>query len=217
MFIPMIVCVLFLVFVKVSRERNFVSIFDGFLDTRAFRRYLREETTYSGGISNLLMLNSLVVFSLFLVYINAQVFNLKFSIPVINLWGITVGAIFIYYWVKRIIAHIVGYVSDEVTVINEYIIYNKFYLKFMGVVLLPLLFFLNFLSYDLTNPVFFYIQKWLPWGIVLLIIIGYLTKIYQGYQQCLEIKVSRYYLILYFCTLEILPLIGIYFWLVGSF
>lgn len=217
MFFPLIVCALLLVYIKVTRERNFSSVFDGFLDTRAFRRYLREETTYSGGISNLMMLNSLVVFSLFIVYINAQVFHLSYSIPLVNLWGICIVVLFVYYWIKRILAHIIGFLSDEIIVINEYIIYNKFYVKFMGVILLPLLFFLNYLSYELTNPAFFALQKWLPWVIVFLICVGYLTKIYQGYQQCLEIKVSRYYLILYFCTLEILPLIGIYFWLVGNF
>ena len=217
MFIPLIACVILLVYVKVNRERSFFSIFDGFLDIRAFRRYLREETTYSGAISNVLMLNSLVVFSLFFLYFVFKVLGQNFKITFIELWGILLGAVFVYYWAKRIAAHVIGYLSDENAVISEYIIYNKFYIKFMGVVLLPLLFFLNFLSYKLTNPVFLFIQDWLPYFMILVIVLGYLTKIYQGYQQCLEIKVSRYYLILYFCTLEILPLVGIYFWLVGNF
>src|SRR5699024_3107233 len=144
-------------------ERNFFSVFDGFLDIRAFRRYLREETTYSGGISNMLMLNSLVVFSLFFLYFIFKVLGQNFKITFIEVWGILLGAVFLYYWTKRLVAQVIGFLSDEKNIITEYVIYNKFYIKFMGVLLLPLMFFLNFLSYDLTNPLFLFVHNWLPW------------------------------------------------------
>lgn len=217
MFIPMLACLLSVVVVKVFRERNFVSIFEGFTDIRAFRRYIREESTYKGLVSNVLMLNSLLVFSLFTIYIASKLFSFSLSVSLFELWGYLIAALFFYYWFKRIIASIIGYFSGESVVLTEYVIYNKFYIKFIGIILLPLLFFLNFLNYDLTNPMFHFIQVWLPRIMILFIVLSYLTKIYNGYQQCLEIKVSGYYLILYFCTLEILPLVGIYFWLVGNF
>ncbi len=216
MLIPVLVSIVLITYVRVVRMRNLVAVFEGFLDLRAFKRLIREESLYSGWASNILMLNSWLLISLFIAYAIERFIPLNANLSIEKVWLWLLGGLFFYYWTKRIILYIVGSMSDISLVVFEFLTYNKFYIKFVGLLILPLFVLLNFLSYELTNPIFNWVHELLPYLMLVVIAGSYLTKVYQGYQQCVEIKISGYYLFLYFCTLEILPLIGVFFWLIGN-
>jgi hypothetical protein len=216
MLIPTAGMIILVAYVRVVRLRNLIAVVEGFIDLRAFKRYIREESLYAGWASNALLLNSWLVISLFVTYSLMKYLPNSGKLNAQEVWWSILLFFFLYYWLKRVIVFLLGTVTEVTQVVIEYTAYNKFYIKFLGIVLLPLFVMLNFLSYDLTLPAFYYIHYVLPYVIAIVILIGYLTKVYQGYQQCVEIKVSGYYLFLYFCTLEILPLIGVFYWLIGD-
>lgn len=76
--------------------------------------------------------------------------------------------------------------------------YNKVY----GIVLLPLLFFIPFVPENLTK--FFFLLS------LIVFISLYFARIIRGLQIGIKNKISIFYLILYLCTLEILPSLFIY-------
>jgi hypothetical protein len=216
MLIPVVVSVVLITYIKVVRVRNLAAVFEGFIDLRAFKRLIREESMYKGWASTILLVNSWLLISLFVTYVLMQYVPVDNSLTAQEIWLWLMVGFFAYYWLKRVAIYILGAMTDVSSVVFEFLTYNKFYLKFIGLLMLPLFLGLNFLSYELTNPVFHWIHELLPYLIGVVIVVSYLTKVYQGYQQCVEIKVSGYYLFLYFCTLEILPLIGVFFWLIGN-
>lgn len=77
-------------------------------------------------------------------------------------------------------------------------IYNRVY----GIALLPLLFFIPFVSENLTK--FFFLVSLIGF------ILFYFARILRGIQIGIKNKISIFYLILYLCTLEILPLLFLY-------
>lgn len=77
-------------------------------------------------------------------------------------------------------------------------LYNKAY----GIVLLPLLFFIPFVPENLTK--FFFLLS------LILFILFYFARILRGFQVGIKNKISIFYLILYLCTLEVLPLLFLY-------
>jgi hypothetical protein len=216
MLIPVLISVVLVTYIRIVRTRNLAAVFEGFFDLRAFKRFIREESLYTGWASIALLLNSWMLISLFVAYVVQRYLPIVEQSSVVNIWLWLLVGFFVYYWVKRIAIYILGSMSDASLVVFEFSTYNKFYLKLIGLLLLPLFLLLNFSSYELTNPVFSWVHELLPYVIAVVIIGSYLTKVYQGYQQCVEIKISGYYLFLYFCTLEILPLIGVFFWLIGN-
>ena len=82
--------------------------------------------------------------------------------------------------------------------------------------MIPILFFINFslIDPDKTWLAFFFNGLFLLIQIVILL--SYLFKIVQEFRQTTQIKISGYYLFLYFCTLEILPLIVFIIWFIGK-
>ena len=66
----------------------------------------------------------------------------------------------------------------------------------------------------IMNPVF---NAWFFWFFISLICLKYLIRLFKSSYVVLTSGVSWYYLILYFCTLEILPLFVVYNYVIKNF
>ena len=171
----------------------------------------------SSRLSIALALNSIIVISILIYKL-----LIKVIVPVdpYLLYGLVVGGVLLLLVMKLTIISIVKGVSEAGDVLEKAKNYNYRYYQIIGVLLLPGIIAILFFPHSTDINIQLFGQKSQNIGEVycaLLLIISFVIRLFQSIRQSLDVKVSWYYIILYLCTLEILPLVVTYLLLVGKF
>ena len=111
------------------------------------------------------------------------------------------AAVVFYFLGKRVLYSIIGFFTESVSSTQEYLFNLNQYNRILGLLLLPISLIINFTP--LANPRILFVM-----GLILIVIITILSLL-RGARILLMQHLSIYYLILYLCTLEILPLVYI--------
>jgi hypothetical protein len=107
-----------------------------------------------------------------------------------------------YFMVKKVIYYLIGILTESRSEVQEYLFSITVFNRVLGLFLLPLTAIIAFVPIYQTNLLLF-----TGLGIV---IIFYLLSLIRGGKIFLKKHFSIFYLILYLCTLEFLPLLLIY-------
>lgn len=113
-------------------------------------------------------------------------------------FGLVVG----YFLAKRIVYYLLGILTESKSEILEYLFGITVFNRVMGIFLLPLTAIIAFVPLTIAEPLLYL-------GL-LVVIIFYILALARGIKIFLKKQFSISYLILYLCTLEILPLLLIY-------
>ena len=171
----------------------------------------------SSRLSIALVLNSIIVISI-LIY--------KLLIKVIPpadpylFYGLVFGGVFFLLGLKFAVIRLVKGISQANDVLEKAKSYNFRYYQIIGILLLPGIIAILFFPHRTNINIHLLGQKSHNIGevyCVFLCAISYIIRLFQSVRQSLGVKVSWYYIILYLCTLEILPLVVTYLLLVGKF
>jgi hypothetical protein len=171
----------------------------------------------SSRLSIALVLNSIIVISILIYKL-----LIKVIVPVESylLYGLVVGGVFLLLGIKFAIISLVNGISEAGDVLEKAKNYNFRYYQIIGVLLLPGIIAILFFPHSTNIDIQLLGQKSQNIGEVycfLLLVISYIIRLFQSIRQSFDVKVSWYYIILYLCTLEILPLVVTYLLLVGKF
>ncbi|HIA36350.1 MAG TPA: DUF4271 domain-containing protein [Flavobacteriales bacterium] len=197
--LPLLVLVfMVLVWVRIYHNKRAKLLVKAFISRLYIVHMLRESDSLMVGLSIALNFVFVVVLSLFLflVIIYYQV-NIPFS-DVINPIFIFSGALVLLYAGKTFVLWFLGVIFNEGEKFYEYIFHVFLFNKILGIFLLPVVI---GISYSKIGA------QYLIYTGIFLIIIIYLYRIYRGVIVCTrEANLSKYYIFLYLCTLEILPM-----------
>lgn len=168
-----------------------------FIKNKGLYNYIRESFPPQKGGSILLIFNYLVSFSLLVI--------LVLDIKSIQLSGdfllaiISPVAFFIFHFLSL---YLIGFISGDIDVVKTPILMKVNGAQFIGLACSVLVFSwsLNFISRELFYEM-----------VLSLFIFEMLTRIIRSFIYVLAAGVSWYYIIMYFCTLEILPLFIMYY------
>ena len=166
------------------------------------KRVLEEKNAVLQRVSFFLNIAFVLNFSIFL-FLTLNYYEIHF----LNLYGymqfvFILGSIIAVYIVKFIYLKIFGFIILEYKAINEYI-HNVFlYNKIVGLVFFPIIWFIPFIDSEYSKY-FIYVG-------LLAFVLAFLFRIVRGIINCIKINVSIFYIILYLCALEILPVLIIY-------
>jgi hypothetical protein len=188
-----------LVFLRVFDFRRLVALLQGFVRASSVGTLYREESALSSRVSFFLLLNFIIMSSLFAWQTFGVVFT-NYPAPTDFLWIALaiVGA----YMIKIISTRLLGFVFEVREAAQEYVYNIVLFNKTVGLFLFPITL---CLAYAHQIP-----QNWLvgagivSWSIVLLYRLLRLSWIGLSVRG-----VSLFYIILYLCTLEILPFVVI--------
>lgn len=196
-----------IVILRVFDFRKLMLLLNGFLRASSVSAMYREEYAITSRISLLLLLNYLLIFPFFILQVATH-----FGATANGLSGLlsVSGIILLAYFVKIIVTRILGNIFEVKEASSEYV-YNIFlFNKTIGLVLFPICL---LLAYARQIP-----AELLIWtGIVSwsLILIYRLLRVFLiGISNS---SVSFFYIILYLCTLEIIPFVVILKVFVGTF
>lgn len=188
-----------LVFLRVFDFRRLIALVQGFARASSVAVMYREESALSSRVSVFLILNYLLMASLF-IWQTSGVFFIGYPAPISILW-IAIALVGVYA-VKIIAVRILGFIFEMREAAQEYMYNIVLFNKTIGLILFPVTL---CLAYARQLP-----AEWLAvggliaWGIVLLY--RFVRLAWIGLS---ERGVSILYIILYLCTLEILPFVVI--------
>lgn len=170
----------------------------------------------SGRLSFALIINSIVAISI-LVY--KLLIDTGIYLDQYIMYGLILGGILVLFAIKLGIVSLVKGITESGNVLENARDYSFRYYEVIGILLLPGLIAVLFFPHSTNFDIQLLGQKSQNIGMLyclFLFAILYIIKLFQSIRQSLDVKVSWYYIILYLCTLEILPLVVIYRLLVGK-
>ena len=142
-----------------------------------------------------------LTFSVFLFQI-FKYFDLDLPYKNVGLFLFSLGLVLIYFLGKRLIYRFIGIVFESYDETSEYLFNMDNVNRTMGLVLFPIVLLITYYpGNNAAIPVLL--------GIFTVVIL-YFLLLYRGIMILMKKQFSIYYLFLYFCTLEFLPLVLLY-------
>lgn len=120
---------------------------------------------------------------------------------------ICLGLLLGYFILKFFILYGLGIIVNRKNEMTEYLFNIAIYNKVLGLLLGGFAFFIAFLPFEMKNI-------WFVFGVIIIAII-YLMSLVRGCLIFIKRHFPIFYMILYLCTLEILPLLLIYKFIIG--
>lgn len=146
-----------------------------------------------------------LVFSVFL-YQLIHFFRIDFSIQNYQLYLLILAGVWIFFMVKKFLYRFTGVVFESSGETSEFLFNLDNSIRVIGLLIFPIVAIISFSPFNnLTIPVYF--------GILIVSAV-YFLLLFRGFLILLKKQFSIIYLFLYFCTLEILPLVLVYKFLV---
>ena len=178
---------------------NLKSAVDFHLSEKLFNESNSSTKRFSFLLNILFVYNSGILLFYSLNYFNISI---PFEIKPIYLLITSIAVIIVAFTGKFLIIKIVGYIFKMQEAMNEYLhnifIYNKFY----GVVILPVILIYPYIDSDISEILL--VGSGILYGLL------FILQIFRGILIAVKNKLSIFYIILYLCTLEFLPLIIFY-------
>lgn len=196
-----------LAYVRAVYSKHLRELVNAFASNRFVRQMMREEKAFTSRPAMALSIVFVVSISLFLTLLVKE-FD---GSPIGQssgwvLFGNMLWVTGIYYILKLSMATLGGHLLKVRNVSSEYIFNLLLFWKVLGLALLPFIIAASFFVY--LSPPFFLIAGSLT------IAIFYLVRLFKEvYNTMSTTNFSKFYIILYFCTLEILPLVFIFGWI----
>jgi len=172
----------------------------------ANRMYL-DNSTLKNQLDRVLYALYLLVIAFLLYYLEERMELLPYKLDGVALYFFNLALLTGIFLGRIFLLNMVGFLFNQTKVFREYL-YNAFiFNKLMGLVVLSLLLFLVY-----TRGV---VQDVLFWLIISVLILIFLMRLVRGMIFSFKKDVLIFYMFLYLCALEIVPLVLLYRWLEG--
>ena len=152
---------------------------------------------------------SLALFAIFVINSGVYIFQMLklYDVKLLETYSffsllIFSSIILALYLVKRITLGLIGTVTRTSDITDEYLHHIGLYNKILGLLLFPVIISIPFVPYDIAK-----ILVKLTWFLWLIM---FIMKIIRGTRIIMSKQFFVFYLILYFCALEILPVLIVY-------
>jgi hypothetical protein len=200
-FYLLVALVLLLALVKILFPKYFKNIFNIFFQTSFRQKQTREQLTQDN-IAALLLNVLFILSSACFVALIAH----KFKVIKISFWQIFIVAtiaLTIIYLVKFLFTQFMGWIFNKTDIAQSYSFLVFIVNKIIGVVLIPFLFLIAYSAAKMES---------LSFTIALMLIIFlFLYRFFSTYKNISSrLKINAIHFFLYFCSIEILPLLLMY-------
>lgn len=187
--------------VRVSYSKYLAYLFQSLVNySTSFRMFREKNYTILHGAFRLNIIFYLT-FSFFLFQV-LSLFKLELIDDKLAFYAACLGIVVIYFFVKKMSYRILGSIFNGAFETNEYLFNMDNFNRSLGLTLFPVAALINY--YPSNNPVFIVFSG------ILVVGIFYAFLLQRGISIFLRKQFSLFYLFLYLCILEFVPLILIY-------
>jgi hypothetical protein len=165
-------------------------------------KFLRDQGIFSRRVGLVLNINFILIFGLF-IYLVLNHFNIyPFPLKPILVYLIYTSIIAIILLIRYILTVLAGLVFNQQTLFREYLYQILVIYKNLGIFFIPVVFCIAYIQENLRIYVIIFA--------LVLIAMAYIFRFIKGFQIIIKKDIKIFYLILYLCTLEILPVLFYY-------
>jgi hypothetical protein len=165
-------------------------------------KFLRDQSIFSRRVGLILNINFLLILGLFIYLVFAH-FNINpLSLKPFPAYLIYTGMLTILLLIRYILTSLTGWIFNQEVYFREYLYHILIIYKNIGIVFIPIVFCIAYIQENLR--IYFIIFA------LALLALGYLFRFVKGFQLIIKKDVLIFYLILYLCTLEIMPVLFYY-------
>jgi hypothetical protein len=194
----MIVILLF-IWIRIFYNKFFSILSNSLVSYQLSAKTFHEKNVLLKRVSFVLDIIYLIVLTVF-VYECFAFFNLApMNMVSYNLFLLLFNIIIVYTVTRSLILKLFNTLFQTESIVSEYVHHNFIINKSIGIVLFPVVFAVCYLPESFVSA--------LLWAGILILGAGVIFKLIRGYQIIIRKDVLFIYLILYLCTLEILPLL----------
>lgn len=197
----LVLALVVLALVKNTYSKYLHQIFSASASKSAAIRLFGESSSSFTHATSFMIIFSYLVFSMF-IFQAFTYWDFQFRLKEIGLFFICFLAVVLYFRLKFGIHRVVGSIFFCRAEALEYNFNAQIYNKILGLLLFPVVLVNAFAS-------FLWHEKFIFVGIIIAFCL-YFLMLFRGFSIFIRKHVSIYYLILYLCTLEILPLVLIW-------
>lgn len=193
------VTLLGIAYVRIVYQRRLQRLFNSLVRLQILRQVMREELVFSHRASVLLFFNFVLLAAL-IIYLALKYYGA--TLPAgegLKSYGIVAGAVAAVYFGKLVLNRFIRRLLSDAGLIREYLFEVFLVNKVAGLFAIPLALGMAFLNIEDVAPLFL---AALFFAMAML-----LYRIIQGLLMSASYPVSPVYIILYLCTLEILPFV----------
>jgi hypothetical protein len=187
----------FFIWIRIYYGKFFSTLGSALISFQIAAKFFREKNVLQRRVSIVLDFIYLVVLSVFIFELTHQFGHVESHMSNFNLFLLFLNMVILYALVRLIVLRGTGFIFLRQSLFSEYITSTFVVNKGAGIALFPIVIIAH------------YIDKQLVPAILVLGLIVYLTafiwKTFRAYQIIIRKDVFLFYLILYLCTLEILP------------
>ena len=185
---------LLIAFLKAFYQKFTKQLFLSVFAQRYANQYLKEENVFTERVTFLVTTIMLINMSLFL---SKTIYGE--NLTPFNFWNVAISII-VFFLIKTIIIRLLGHLFLIKSLAKLGIYFSFLFDRIMGVILFPIIVFMFFSPINLSSMLFTFS--------VVIIVLFLLIKIFWIWKIGIGgFGLPRYYLFLYLCTLEILPLL----------
>ena len=200
--ILLIVAIFLLGFVKAFSSGRFKQTLKAVINFGVAQEITREEKVFFHNVNILLTITHILAFSLLIYQVQELIsYSQTASYSLVN-YLIIIIFIITTYSIKYIFSFVLFYFFDATNIFSEYSFSISLYNNLLGVLLLPILC-LAYYSYLDFNFILYYLA--LP-----VISLTFIFRIIRLYFLGITKGISFFYIFLYICALEILPLVVLF-------
>jgi hypothetical protein len=197
--LPVIGLIIVLIIFK-NNKRPWGFIVKSYFSYYYFRQIEKDENYNQQPQSALKFLSSILLLSIAFYLFNAGQEKMFF----LQIAAVFLAFNFCYY----LFIVLSEYFFERKSAFNEYWLYYKHYINSSAILLVPFIFYLIFYPHKATN---FQLDFNLYSILLLALATLFSSRIFNVFKKGLQLEISLFHLILYLCTLEILPLF-IFLW-----
>lgn len=191
------VTLLSIAYVRIAYQRRLQRLFSSLLRIQILRQVMREELVFSHRASVFLFFNFVLLAAL-IIYMALKFYGA--TLPAgegLQSYGILAGAVAGVYFGKLLLNRFIRRLLSDAGLIREYLFEVFLVNKVAGLFAIPLALAMAFLNIGNVAPLFI---AALFLGLAMLV-----YRMFQGLLMSATYPVSPVYIILYLCTLELLP------------
>jgi hypothetical protein len=197
-----LICLILIAWLKLFYNKFLNQIIQSLTNFQLSAKLFRDQNIFTRRVSFVLNLNFVLAISVF-IYLSFGNFNIiPFKHNDFISLLIYIGAITGILLIRYIVLHLVGYIFNKQREFQEYLHEILMIYKNLGIFLIPLIFGIAYIHED-VRIYLFYLGG-------LMIFVALIIRIVKGFKILINKDVLIFYLILYLCTLEILPLLIFY-------
>jgi hypothetical protein len=165
-------------------------------------KFLRDQGIFSRRVGLVLNINFLLIGGLF-IYLVLNHFNISpLSLKPFYAYILYTSVLTILLLIRYILTTLTGYIFNQQVYFREYLYHILIIYKNLGIFFIPIVFCIAYIQENLRIYVII--------CALVLIALAYLFRFIKGFQLIIKKDALIFYLILYLCTLEILPVLFYY-------